>query len=86
VGSFALYKIKASLLKQADIRGMVQTTSKYVCTSLVLIAPDPLSPTESTSSDMKPSGNTEEDRHCLNQQMKEISRLNTPLICSAGRV
>ena len=70
-----LYDIKASSLKQADLRGMVKKASKYVCTSLVLIAPDPLSHTASTSSDMKPPGNTEENRHCLNQQMKEIHSL-----------
>jgi hypothetical protein len=86
MGSFALCKKKASSHEQADLRDVVKKAYKYVCTSLVLVAPDSLSPTASTSSSMKPTENTEEDRHYPNQQMKEIARLNTPLISSAGRV
>ena len=81
-----IYDISRLRVKQADLRDMVQKTSKYVCTLLVLIAPDSLSPTASTSSAVKPPENTEEDPHYLNQQMKEIARLNTPLISSVGRV
>jgi hypothetical protein len=87
MGSFALCKKKtSSSLKKADLRDVVNKASKYVCTSVVLVTPDPLSPTVSTLSDMKPPENTEEDRYYPNQQMKEIARLNTPLINSEDRV
>jgi hypothetical protein len=57
--SFAL---KASSMKQADLRDMFKKVSKSVCTSTVVVCPDPLLPTPSTSSAMKTPENTEEDR------------------------
>jgi hypothetical protein len=63
----------------------MSNASKKFFTSVVLVAPDPLSRTASTS-DMKSPENTEEDRHYSNQQMKERARLNTPLISFGGRV
>jgi hypothetical protein len=38
---------------------MFKLASKVVCTSTVMVSPDPLSPTPSTSSDMKALENTE---------------------------
>jgi hypothetical protein len=47
-------------LEQADLRDMFKKISKSVCTSIVAVSPDPLSPTP-TSSALKTPENTEED-------------------------
>jgi len=46
-------------------QGHVQRASKSVCTSTVVVPPDPLSPTPSTSSAVKTQGDTKEDPHNL---------------------
>jgi hypothetical protein len=48
-------------LKQPDPRDLFKKASNGVCTSTVVVPPDPLSP--STHSTMKTSENTEEDLH-----------------------
>jgi hypothetical protein len=40
-GSFAFYQRKTSSMKQADLRDMFKRASKSVCTSTVVISPDP---------------------------------------------
>jgi hypothetical protein len=37
----------SSSMKQADLKGMFRKASKIVCTSAVVVSPDPLSPTPS---------------------------------------
>ena len=49
---FAFYQEKVSSLKQADLTNMFKKASKSVHTSTVVVSPDPLSPTL-TSSPMK---------------------------------
>jgi hypothetical protein len=51
--SFALYQKKASSMKQADLRDMFKKGSKSVCTSTVVVSPDPLSPTPSSCEDSR---------------------------------
>jgi hypothetical protein len=48
-------------MKQADIRDMFKKASKSVCTSTIVVSPDPLSPTPSNSSATKTPENTKED-------------------------
>jgi hypothetical protein len=62
-GSFACCQKKASSLKQADLRDMYKKASKNICASTVVVSPDPLSPTVSTSSAVKTLEHTEEDPH-----------------------
>jgi hypothetical protein len=52
---------KASSVKQAYLNDMFERASKGACTSTTVVSPDPLSPTLSTSSDMKTPENTQED-------------------------
>jgi hypothetical protein len=47
-------------LKQADLRDMFKKASNNFCTSIVVVIPDPLSPTPSTSA-VKTPENTKED-------------------------
>jgi hypothetical protein len=46
-------------MKEADLRDMFRKASKSVCTSTVVVSPDHLSPTPSTSPAMKTPQNTE---------------------------
>jgi len=48
-------------MKWADIREMITMASKSVCTSTVVVYPNNLSPTPSTSAAIKTPGNTEVD-------------------------
>ena len=48
-------------MKQTDVKDMFKKASKHVCTSTIVVCPDPLSPTPSKSSMMKTPENTEED-------------------------
>ena len=48
-------------MKQADLNDMFKKASSSVCTSTVVVSPDPLSPTPSTSSAIKTPESTEED-------------------------
>jgi hypothetical protein len=54
-------KKKASSMKQADLRNIFKKASKTVCTSTIVVSPDPFSPTPSTSSAMKAPQNTKDD-------------------------
>jgi len=47
--SFAFYHKKASSLKQADLEVMFRKASKSVSISVIVVSPDPLSLTASTS-------------------------------------
>jgi len=69
---------KASSRKQADPRDMFKKAPKCFSTSTVMVSPDPLSPTPSTSSTLKTQ---ETQRRSL---MKEISKWNISVInCTA---
>jgi len=48
-------------MKQADLRNLSKTTSKSVCTSILMVSADLLYPTPSTSSAVKTPENAEED-------------------------
>jgi hypothetical protein len=48
-------------MKQADLREMFKKASKSICTSTIVVPPDPSSPTPSTSSATKIPENTEEE-------------------------
>jgi hypothetical protein len=58
---FALYQKKASSMKLADLRDMFKKASKQVCTSTIVVSPDPLSPTPTTLSTVKTAENTDDD-------------------------
>jgi hypothetical protein len=69
------------------IRDIFIKASRSVCTSNIVVYPDPLSPTPSTSSAVNTPEITEEDPVVtLNQQRKGISKYNTPLISCAAKV
>ena len=51
--SFVFYQKKASSVKPADPRDMFKKASKSACISTVVVSPDSLPPTPSTSSSMK---------------------------------
>ena len=71
-------------MKQTDIRDLFKKASKSVC--IVVVHPDLLFLAPSTSSAMKTPGNIEEDSDDLNQQLKELSQWNTPLISLAAQL
>jgi hypothetical protein len=48
-------------VKQAYLRDMFKKASNSVCISVVVLSPDPLSPTQSTSSAIKTPENTKKD-------------------------
>jgi hypothetical protein len=50
---------KASLLKQTDLGVMFKQTFEYVCTSVIVISPDPSSPIPSISTAMNIIENAE---------------------------
>jgi hypothetical protein len=52
---------KASNVKQADLREMLEKAFKNVCVSIFVVSLDPLSINPSNSSAMKTPENTEED-------------------------
>jgi len=65
---------------------MFKKASKCVYTSPVFVSLDPLFPTPSTSAAVKTTENTEEDPDNLSQQVKEISKWNSPLISCVAQV
>ena len=65
-------------MKQADLRDMFKKALTSVCTSTVVASPHPLSP--------KPAASSAVETMTLNQQMKDISKLHTPLISCAAQV
>jgi len=50
---------KASLLKQTDLGVMFKKASEYVCTSIIVLSPDPSSPIPSVTSAMNIIESTE---------------------------
>jgi len=52
---------KKASVKQTNLSGILKNLSWSVDTSNVVVSPDPLSPTPSTSPKMKTPKNTEED-------------------------
>jgi hypothetical protein len=64
------YQKKATPIKQAHLKDKFKKASRSICTSAV-VSSDPLSPIPSTQ---------KRTMMALNQQMKEISKWNTPLI------
>jgi hypothetical protein len=81
-GSLAFYQKKASSVKQGDVRDMFKKASKGVCTPAIVISPDPLSPTSSTSAAMKTSENTEEEP----DDPELVHEGDTPLISPLAQV
>jgi len=61
--SFAFNHEKANNSDTGRSQGHVQVASKSVCTSTVVVSPDPLSPAPSTSSAVKTQDDTKEDPH-----------------------
>jgi hypothetical protein len=59
--NFSLYQIKASSMKQTYLRDMFKKASRSVCTSTIVVSPDPLSPTRSTPAATKTQKITEQD-------------------------
>jgi len=55
-------------------------TSMSVSTSTIVLSPDPLPPTPSTSSIKRNPECTEEQQSILNLQMKGMSKWNTPAV------
>jgi hypothetical protein len=71
-------------VKKADLRNMFKKASMSVFTSTYAVSPGPSSPTASVYSARMAAENTQETLTTLNQHMKMISKLNTPLIsCTA---
>jgi len=64
---------------------MFQKVSESVCTSTTVVYPI-MSPTPSTYLAMKTPENREDKPMTLNHQMKEKSKLNTPLISCTDQV
>jgi hypothetical protein len=65
-------------MKWADIKDLFKKASKSICTSVIVVSPDPLSHIPSTSSALKLQ-KTQMILITLNQQMKDIPKWNTPL-------
>jgi hypothetical protein len=82
---FAFYQKKSLSIRQEDVREMFRKAYKSVCPSTILISPDTLSPTP-TSSAIKTPQNTEEDPDDREREIKEISKWDTPLISCAAQV
>ena len=59
---------------------MFKKASKSVCTSTIVVFPDPLSPAPSNSSTMRTPENTEEEPDEPEQADGEISKWNTLVI------
>jgi len=59
-GSFAFYQKKASSMKLADLWDKFKKASKTVCTSTIVVSPDPLHPTPSNFSAMKTPEHTDD--------------------------
>jgi len=59
--SFGFYQEKASSKKEAYLFDMFNEATKNVCTSTILVSPDPLSFTSAESSALKDPKNTEEN-------------------------
>jgi len=70
-------------VKQTDIRDVFKKATKGVC---IVVPSDPLFPAPSTSSPMNTPENTERILMTLNQQLKELSHWNTPLISVAAQL
>jgi hypothetical protein len=83
-----LFTKKVSSLRQAGLRDMFQMAFKSFCASTVVISPNTLSPTLSTSSAVKTlEGQNTQKRilMTLNQQLKDVSKWCTPVISSAAQ-
>jgi len=55
------YQKKTSSMKQSYLRDIFKEASKSVCTSTIVVSPDPLSPTSSSSSAVMAPESMEED-------------------------
>jgi hypothetical protein len=73
-------------VKETDLREILRKASKNVCTSTVAVSPDHLSPAPSTSTAVKTPEHTERTLMTLNQQIKEISKWNTPLVTCINEI
>jgi hypothetical protein len=67
-------------MKWADLKDLFKKASKSVCTSAIVVSPDPLSHIPSTSSALKLQNTQNIILMNLIRQMKEIPKWNTPLI------
>jgi hypothetical protein len=79
-------KKKTLSMKQVDLRDMFKKASKSGRTSAIVLFPDALSPTPSTSSATEAPENTRLDPDYLKKQIKDISQWHTPLISCAAQV
>ena len=77
-----LFSRKSSISETDRSQDYIQKASKSVCTSTVMVPPDPLSPTPSTSSAVKTQEDTTED---LNDP-EPAAEGNAPLISLATQV
>lgn len=83
-----LFTKKVSSLQQAGLRDMFQMAFKSFSASTVMISPNTLSLTLSTSSAVKAlEGQNTQKRilMTLNQQLKDISKWYTPVISSVAQ-
>ena len=67
-------------MKQADLRNIFRKASKIICKSTIVVSPDPLSPTPSTSSAIKTPENIEENLDDFEPAAEGDTKWNTPLI------
>jgi hypothetical protein len=72
-------------MKQEDVRDMFKKVFKSVCVSTIVVCPDSLC-TPSTSSAMKIRETQKISLMTVNQQVKEVSKWNIPLISRAAQV
>ena len=75
---------KASSIKQADLRNMFRKSSKNVCTSTVVVSPDPLSTTCQLLQLLRLQIIQKRTLLTLNQQIKGIHKQNALLIGHTG--
>jgi hypothetical protein len=84
--NFAPFQKKDSSVKQTGLRNMFKMAPKSACTSTVVVSPDPLSPTLINFFIYEDYKTQHRTMMTLNQQMKETSKWNMPLISSTAQV
>ena len=83
IGNFAFYHRKASSMKQSDTKDMFKKSSKSVCASVVVAC---LLLHQLLLLLRKLQKTQKKTLMSLNQPIKEMSKLNTPLISFAVQV
>jgi hypothetical protein len=72
-------------MKEEDVRDMFKEAFKSVCISTIVVRPDSLC-TPSTSSAIKIRETQKTTLMTVNQQVKEVSKWNIPLISRVAQV